>query len=393
LAAINALETEKYEIKSKLIIFDGGLNKSPAEMKTPPVEEETTGTSGVLQFTKTEISKMPKKFQKIIIINGDAVCYRKRRDDRYNCSCEIRLRRGGYDISASAPTLKEAKVKFLDKLKNYDKKRASETAKIPKTFDAFSKYYFENFRKRKTAERTYKNDVHRYNKYLLPAFGDMPLKDITAGQCQTLLDGITAEGKGKTCDEAHSLLRQIFNMAIRHGIITHNPIDIVFHKKHETEHGSALTKDEESALLAAVEGTPYHLMFAVALYTGLRPNEFKTAVIEGDFVTAVNSKQKDGKVHYKKIPVSPMLRAYFDRYGITELKFYTLHRIEEKFRAVMPNHKLYDLRTTFYTRCMECGVSEVAREKFMGHTLKGLQEVYTDLSDEYLLTEAQKLRY
>lgn len=333
---------------------------------------------------------MPTKFKKIIIANGNAVCYRKRQDSRYNCSYEIRVRRGDYNISVSAPTLKAAKEKFLEKLKNYDSKKSTAPT-VSKTLDEFAMYYFENFRKRKVSAATYYNNLRIYKNYILPALGSVLVKDITAEKCQALLDGITAEGKGKTCDEVHSLLNQTFKMAIRHGLIAHNPIDIVFHTKHERQHGKALTKDEEKQLLNATLGTPYRLMFAVALYTGLRPNEFKTAKIRCGFIVAVNSKQKDGKVHYKKIPISPMLRPYLD--GVTELKFYCTNRIEIKMRELLPGHKLYDLRTTFYTRCVECGVAEAAREKFMGHTLKGLQETYTDLSDEFLLKEAEKLRY
>jgi hypothetical protein len=34
-------------------------------------------------------------------------------------------------------------------------------------------------------------------------------------------------------------------------------------------------------------------VFALALYTGLRPNEYNTAKIEGNFIVAVNSKRKN----------------------------------------------------------------------------------------------------
>ena len=62
-------------------------------------------------------------------------------------------------------------------------------------------------------------------------------------------------------------------------------------------------------------------------------------------------------------------------------------------RKALPNHKLYDLRTTFYTRCDEYGVAVPARDEFVGHSLGALGNAYTDLSDEYLLKEGAKFKY
>ena len=132
-------------------------------------------------------------------------------------------------------------------------------------------------------------------------------------------------------------------------------------------------------------------MFAVGLYTGMRPNEYETARLEDDFIVAVNSKRKNGKVEYKKIPITPMLRPYLN--GITELKFSSLRVLRERFNRLFPNRRMYDLRTTFYTRCQECGVAPVARDTFVGHSLGELGNTYTDLSDEFLKREGEKLNY
>lgn len=55
-----------------------------------------------------------------------------------------------------------------------------------------------------------------------------------------------------------------------------------------------------------------------------------------------------------------MLRPYLE--GVTELQFYRVEHIRDKMKEAQPNHKLYDLRIDFYTRCQECGVVEVARK-------------------------------
>lgn len=121
------------------------------------------------------------------------------------------------------------------------------------------------------------------------------------------------------------------------------------------------------------------------------PTRQETAKLDGDFIVAVNSKRKNGKIEYKKIPVTPMLKPYLK--GVSEIKFSSLRIIRDRFNKLFPDHKLYDLRTTFYTRCQECGVSDVARNEFVGHSLGALGNAYTDLSDEFLLREGNKLCY
>ena len=106
---------------------------------------------------------------------------------------------------------------------------------------------------------------------------------------------------------------------------------------------------------------------------------------------ANNSKRKNGKVELKKIPITTMLAPYVKEGD--SLSFYRLEQIRHKFNGILPNHKLHDLRTTFYTRCMECGVAKAAIKKYVGHTLGGLADTYADLDDEFLLAEGRKFAY
>lgn len=262
------------------------------------------------RFSAKELSLMPKTFRKEFRTQGCTAHVRKRRSGKNSWNYEIRYRRNGYNITASANNLDQAKHKFIEMLGSAEKCVKNKERTIPSTFDKFANYFFEKFYKRKVGESTFRVAMSNYKNHVAPHFGDMPLKSITADRCQELLDRLIDEDKVRTEENVFTMLNMIFKAAVKHGVMAHNPIDMVFHTKHEREHGKALTKDEERKLLEQTAGTPYQLMFAIALYTGLRPNEYKTAVIDGDFVVANNSKRKNGKVESKKIPITPMLAPY-----------------------------------------------------------------------------------
>ena len=328
---------------------------------------------------------LPKKYQHLFQEGGKAKHIRFK-----DGVWEIRVRIDGVDYSALASSRKEALRRFVRKLRGEDDgKRGFPSA--PRTFHEFSMFYFETYRKRKVRPLTLENDLYRYRKHLRPYFGSIPLKNITPDQCQRLLDGLVEKGQTKLQLELYTLMNVIFKMALAYGIISKNPLAIVIKERHHQQHGKALTKEEEKKLLEGTAGTRYQLLFALALYTGMRPNEYVTARIEGDFIVANNSKRKAGKVESKKIPIIPMLQPYL--VGVTEFVFPRMEYIRDRMKSILPNHRLYDLRTTFYTRCDECGVAPPARDEFVGHSRGVLTDTYSDLSDEYLLKEGMKLKW
>ena len=368
------------------------LTDVKAEVENNEAIGESDGGSEMLVFSRKEIDSMPRTFRKQFRCKGITAHVHKRRSGKRNWNYEIRCQVNHQKINVSSNNLEEAKRKFIARLEEVDKGIVSKSDNgVPTTMDAFSQYYFENFRKRKVAPNTYRITLNEYKNHIFPHFGDMPLKKITPKLCQELIDKVNGTGIARTAEDIFTLLNLIFKAAIKHGIIKHNPLDMVFHSKHEREHGTALTKDEEKKLLAETAETPYQQMFAVGLYTGMRPNEYYTAKVEGNFIVANNSKRKNGKTELKKIPITPMLAPYVK--DGDELKFYRLEQIRHKFNGILPGHKLYDLRTTFYTRCTECGIAEAAIKKYVGHALGGLADTYTDLSDEFLLSEGKKFAY
>ena len=391
------IEQEKEEFRKQFFIIRDNTKKTennvvPLHNKTEDLQLKNynLGKVGIYEiFTEKEINKMPKEIRKIII-------NKKRCTIRKHPTCkgyEIRFRKNGYYISASGPTVQLAKENFLKKVKTATPKIYTLDT-IPKTFNAFTTYFFENFRKKKVSEQTYCSDLNRYNNYLKTTFKEKLICQIAPIECQKLIDKIKEDGKGKTADEIYSLMSIIFKGAIKHDIIDKNPLDVIYHEKHQRKHGSAFTFEEEQrlrALILASNDQKIKIGLALMLFTGLRPNELKTVKCDKNFIIAINSKRKNKKIEYKKIPIIKALKPFISAGINVSFSDRTLDKMRATIKKEFPNHILYDLRTTFYSRCKEFNVSESARDSFVGHSLGELGNAYTDLSDEYLLREGKKL--
>lgn len=360
--------------------FEDPLNNKNQNTKTTE--------SRFLKFNDKEILKMPKTFRKEFRTQGCTAHVRKRIDGRYKCSYEIRYTRNGYNISASATTLEEAKKNFIKKLNFIETKTENQntTFNIPKKFDEFALYWFENFHKTKVKEITFKINFALYHRHIEQKFKNKDIKSITAIELKNFLKSLP--GNGKTEDDVHSILNQIFNSAIKHGLLKLNPLDFFFHNQHERQNGTELSREEETKLLTESK-TEYTIIYAIMLYTGIRPNEYATAHIKDNFIIVNNSKQKKGKHIEKKIPICSHLSPYIE--NCNTLPKRNLQHIRNNFKKVLPNHTLKDLRKTFSTRCVNCHVDDYARKKFMGHSVGSLDKPYVGDIDNYLLTESKKL--
>lgn len=368
--------------KTMLRVFHALMSGDPEEKKKLLAELSEGVTWGkYLEFTQKEISSMPQKYRKMFRV-GKLRAYMRERRRGGSINYEVRCRMDDINISAGGTTKEEARQRFIEKLNALE----HGVKTTPTKFGDFIEFYFENFRKRKVAANTYKADYDRVKKHILPALGEMRLSAITPSVCQAFIDKFS--DRGKTAQELFSLLSQTFKCAIAHHLIQFSPLDTLIRPTHESVNGTALTREQEARLLSE---TPekYREAFAIALYTGLRPNEYETLRRDGDMLIAKNSKRKNRKIEYKRIPICPMLRPY-----ISESPSMPCPKtLWNAFKKLFPDHTLYDLRTTFNTRCVECHVDDNARKLMMGHSLGRLANAYTDVSDEFLRQEAEKLFY
>lgn len=368
--------------KTMLRVFHA-LMSGDAEEKKKLLAELSEGVTWgkYLEFTQKEISSMPQKYRKMFRV-GKLRAYMRERRRGDSINYEVRCRMDSINVSAGGTTKEEARQRFIEKLKAIE----SGTSQTPVLFGEFIMFYFENFRKRKVVEDTYKKDLERTKKHILPVFGGMKLASITPSVCQEFIDKFA--DKQKTAEELYSLLSQTFKCAIAHHLIQFSPLDTVLRPVHDRENGTALTMEQEAALLSNAPER-FRESFAIVLYAGLRPCEYKTLRREGDILIARNRKRKNGKIEYKRIPICPMLRPYIS----SEPSMPCSKTLWNALKKLMPGYTLYDLRTTFNTRCVEYHVDDNARKLMMGHSLGKLANAYTDVSDEFLRQEAEKLFY
>lgn len=364
-----------------------------AQIENLPLLPDTERSNDdiTITFTQKELMSMSKQFREYFINDGRRHKVRRRQTGKNSYSYNIRYRRDGYDIDVSSTSLEEAKKKFIVALQNAAK--PSKATAVPLEFGAFGEYFFANYYIERVAKETYYNMHRLFEKRIQPHFGNIALAKITPAHCKELLEQIKAKGQGKTADDVHSVLNQIFKYAIAFGKITHNPLAVVPHKQHKRKNGVRLSLEEENKLLTECKPN-YRLFFALYLYCGIRPSEIYTVRFEGDFVVCQNIKQNEQKYMEKKIPIIKKLRPYLQ--GIITMPHVPIQKyVTKEFKSILPDHTLKDCRRTFSSHCKECGVDDDVRDvAFLGHApQRALDRAYLEYTDEFLLQEGAKIDY
>ena len=155
-------------------------------------------------------------------------------------------------------------------------------------------------------------------------------------------------------------------------------IALIPYIKAERTPGRALTKEELRTFLKAMEQPKYAQFkqtYYAMLYFGLRPCEADTeAHFEGNFLICRNRKRKSGKIEYKKIPVSKMIR---DKINFNQKlnPSMSLDSLRRNFKEIFGDSsmKLYFLRHTFCTTCQMYVRQEIV-DIWMGDAQNGLSD-------------------
>ncbi|MFC2024464.1 tyrosine-type recombinase/integrase [Chloroflexota bacterium] len=117
--------------------------------------------------------------------------------------------------------------------------------------------------------------------HLVPSLGNIPLSQLKPEHLQRYysekLSGGRYDGKGElsrtTVSHHHTCLHRALKMALKWGLVSRNPADAVTAPRPQRSEIHIMNEDDLYTFLEAAKETPYHVLFYMALFTGMRRSE------------------------------------------------------------------------------------------------------------------------
>lgn len=365
--------------------------KNHDDLSVPDSDISHAG-SGIITFSKKEISNMHKTFKKEFIANGLIAHVIKRKCGKHAFIYEIRYRRNGFNIRVSSADFDTAKRKFLEltssnNVENFRKKQ------FPGAKNSFRNVSLDwlKFRKTNLNPVTLKNYESYCKRFLFPSLGGLPISSIKTID----ISNIMATVQGRVYEDLRVVLNSVFKYALANSLISNNPMRLIPFKKAERNNRRALTNNELKKLFERLnlpEFKDYKQTFLILLFFGLRPCELADARFEDDFLIARNAKRKGGKIEYKKIPICNQARELID----LSAPIKALHRtdvLNRIFKRIMNDDTVtqYYLRHTFATVCQQYVRPDIV-DIWMGDSSERLVgRVYTHFSDDFMIAQMQNV--
>ena len=138
--------------------------------------------------------------------------------------------------------------------------------------------------KRGLKDNTFQNYKYMYNTFVRPKFGKLKIPQVKKSDVKRFYNYLADERglQASTIDSIHTVLHQVFDLAVDDGYIRSNPSERVLKELKQahcfqTEKRKALTVAEQELFLDYLMNTPryrhWYPIFAVMLGTGLRVGE------------------------------------------------------------------------------------------------------------------------
>ncbi len=146
---------------------------------------------------------------------------------------------------------------------------------LPITVDEYFDKWLNEAAKKRLRERTYQGYEDLLRLYVRPTIGKQRLADVTPLDLQSLYTKMSESGlSARTVRYVHAVLSSAFKQAMKWEILERDVTRLVDLPKQQRKEMRALSQGEAARFLQAVEGDRYAVLFAFALSSGMRPEEY-----------------------------------------------------------------------------------------------------------------------
>jgi integrase len=237
-----------------------------------------------------------------------------------------------------------------------------------------------------TQKRTWRDDGWRLDRYIVPAWGTRPVREIGRADVHAVLDKIVAAGKPIQANRVQALISKLWNFAMDRGHAELNPCHRMAKPARERVRDRVLTDDDLRALWEALDSASGDAADAVRLrlLTGQRGGEVHRARwvdvdLKAGIWTIPAAHAKNRRPH--RVPLTEraaaILKARLEARPKDEARVFPgLYHQREDLRELATIHagayRWHDLRRTVATRLARAGYPEEVVGRVLNHARRGV---------------------
>lgn len=242
--------------------------------------------------------------------------------------------------------------------------------------------------------KSIKNHLINIRLHIPEQIKNFKLKDLSAFDIQKALNSIKTS---RTRLDVYDIYHGSLKMAFKLDLLSKDIAELLIKPKHEKKLGSSLSNTELNIFLFKISSTRLENFYLFCLLTGCRCSEALNLKWSD-----IDFNKKIIRVHGTKtllsdrvLPLFPELKDLLLKIKKTDNKVFhhTPDYVSRTFKKYCPNHKLHDLRHTFATKCLECGINIKVVQRWLGHSrLDTTASIYTHVTEDYAFSESEKFK-
>jgi len=257
-------------------------------------------------------------------------------------------------------------------------KAEAPAAPVVFTFGDMAKVY-EAFAKGK--KKTWQDDIGKVKRYLIPAWGTLPLRDITRRHVHEVLDGLVAKGMTVGVNRVQAVISRLFTVALDRSLVDAHPAARMIKRFKEQPSDRVLTDEELKALWIGLDARPGRAADALRLrlllgqrgaeINGMRWSEVDFKAKTWDLPGA---RTKNRRPHSVPLPATAIQILERRRVDVPKNE----PRVFPGFNAWVPDYRALsemaagayewkDLRRTLSTRLAALGFAEEVVGRALNH--------------------------